>query len=293
MLSTRKLPELNQAIKIKALMANFQKWLVNQKVESVSQNSKTTLKASSSLTNSGSLSASSATMSSINSKDSTYIATHNGKLGPQLLALLLEVFQFLHFPASPRTGTSSGRSTTSQQPATKLLKTRLRGDPQKTIVFTKNLSLKLNRELDQNSVQNSTLKEIEAFLLISLREKFNTFMQISVEETGLTAAEIMKLPDSEMNSVLSRVMRSERSMKKSRAKKQATLEDRSELLLLLQNAAFCPMNFKILFFLQFLIENGPKENRPFADNDLIFYVEISRFKVTPFFNLIHLCPRNW
>lgn len=59
-------------------------------------------------------------------------------------------------------------------------------------------------------------------------------------------------------------------------------DDRKELEILLARCVFHPFTFQILSFYQFLGFHGATEGKPFVDNDLIFCIEASRYKVNSF-----------
>ncbi len=65
---------------------------------------------------------------------------------------------------------------------------------------------------------------------------------------------------------------------------QPTREDKMEFLVALSNASAGHLPLKMLYFYKYLVKHGEEDGFPLIDNDLFFYCEVQKFRVSVYFN---------
>ncbi len=61
---------------------------------------------------------------------------------------------------------------------------------------------------------------------------------------------------------------------------QPTREDKMEFLVALSNASAGHLPLKMLYFYKYLVKHGEEDGFPLIDNDLFFYCEVQKFRVS-------------
>nr|VZI34502.1 unnamed protein product [Spirometra erinaceieuropaei] len=186
------------------------------------------------------------------------------------LALLLKITDFLALlNPENRPDLTKLRS----EKASEIHSTFLSSSAQKPVDLPQNLRQLL--EKDKEHPKTSVLQSLRQHLIEQLNQPFADWVKVRSAEVGMSPRSFIRIQGNQLFET-SRVTTARIS--KSAYRVEPTLTDRQELSKLLERCVFHPLTFQVLLFYQFLSKHGASEGRPFADNDLIFYIESLRFK---------------
>ncbi|CAH8536734.1 unnamed protein product [Schistosoma rodhaini] len=155
----------------------------------------------------------------------------------------------------------------------------LRISCEKPIELPEKFIKRLDQEKDRPT--SATLKGLRDHHLNNLDSLFNEFLNVTAEKLGLSVSQLCQMPEIDLAPLVVTPKTFNQTMEtkqKFSIKMRPTLEDKEELTKLLKQAAFQPLDFKLILFYQYLVDYGYKENCPFIDQDFIFHIEILRFE---------------
>ncbi|KAF7261891.1 hypothetical protein EG68_00759 [Paragonimus skrjabini miyazakii] len=144
------------------------------------------------------------------------------------------------------------------------------------------ISAKLLKKLQSEHERPSTatLKGIREQQFSILDPMFGQFFQEFADKLGLTVMQLERVSDEELSTLVAEPVGRQTSHTKLRVsyRTQPTVEDREKFEVMLASCAFKPLTFEVIMFYQYLVKSGRHENRPFIDQNLIFYIEALRYQ---------------
>ncbi|XP_018650666.1 hypothetical protein Smp_159330 [Schistosoma mansoni] len=151
----------------------------------------------------------------------------------------------------------------------------LRKSCEKPIELPEKFIKRLDQEKDRPT--SATLKGLRDHHLNNLDSLFNEFLNVTAKKLGLSVPQLCQMSEID----LAPLVVTPKTFNQTVETKQMrpTLEDKEELTKLLKQAAFQPLDLKLILFYQYLVDYGYKENCPFIDQDFIFHIEILRFEI--------------
>ncbi|KAA3681014.1 uncharacterized protein DEA37_0000492 [Paragonimus westermani] len=145
-----------------------------------------------------------------------------------------------------------------------------------------NVPAKLIKKLQSENERPSTatLKGIREQQFSTLEAIFGQFFQEFADKLGLTVTQLERVSDEELSTLVAEPVGRQTSHSKLRVsyRTQPTVEDREKFEVMLASCAFKPLTFEVIMFYQYLVKSGRHENRPFLDQNLIFYIEALRYQ---------------